>query len=216
MRYRRIARVVVLAATLSACSSSSKPASAPVTSTTARAPTSRPVPASFAELADRIITRVPSGYVQQPFDVGDTGPSDLAKAARDDGERNATQVFRSEGFVRGYQQLWVDEKQRQIIVFVYQFKTHVGARRDFARTVAAYRLKPPPGTHVQKSTLKGLPATDSLGVAGSDKTGAAALVFFTTGVFNVEVNANSTQANAPLPPLLRLGRSLAQDQLSRL
>jgi hypothetical protein len=187
-----------------------------VTTTTKPAAAAQAAPTSFAQLADRIITHVPTGYVQQPFNVGDTGPSDLAKASRDDGEKNAVQIYRSEGFVRGYQQLWIDAQKRQIIVFLYQFKSGDGARRDFARSVEGYHSKAPAGTHVQRFTLHGLPAGRSLGLAVSDNTASAALVYFTSGVFNVEVNANSTQPNAALEPLQRLGTALAQDQLSRL
>ena len=124
--------------------------------------------------------------------------------------------YRAEGFVRGYQQLWIKAQKSQIIVFLYQFKTNAGARRDFGRTVEHFRSKPPAGLHLRAFTLHGLPSGQSLGVAVSDKTGSAALVFFTTGVFNVEIDANDAQANSPLPPLQRLGTTLAQDQLSRL
>jgi hypothetical protein len=36
-----------------------------------------------------VISSVPVGFVAQPDAVGDTGPSDLAKAARDDGQPDA-------------------------------------------------------------------------------------------------------------------------------
>jgi hypothetical protein len=207
---------LLLAGLTSACSSSSKPASPPSTVTTRPPTVPGRAPTSFAELADRIITRVPPGYVQQPFKVGDTGPSDLAKAVRDDGSPNAAQFLRTEGFARGFQQLWVDGQKRQIIVFLYQFKTSDGARRDFERGAASYGQKVPAGMHVQRFSLQGMPTGRSLGLAASDKTGSAALVFFTTGVYNVQIDANETMPNAPLSPLQQLGTALAQDQLSRL
>src|SRR5437870_871881 len=90
------AAALVIAASLSACSSSSsKPAAASKPTTPPRS-----VPASFGELAARIITKVPAGFVLQPDNVDDTGPSDLAKAIRDDGSPDAGKILRAEGFVR--------------------------------------------------------------------------------------------------------------------
>jgi hypothetical protein len=38
------------------------------------------VPRSFAELEALLVKTVPTGFIAQPDSVGDTGPSDLAKA----------------------------------------------------------------------------------------------------------------------------------------
>src|SRR5205823_4884637 len=66
---------LVVAAALSACSSSSKPPSSATSTlpTNTTAPT-RSVPGSLNELASRIVTSVPAGFIAQPDRVGDTGP----------------------------------------------------------------------------------------------------------------------------------------------
>ena len=73
-------------------------------------------------MAKLLITSVPSGYAQQPDSVGDTGPSDLAKAIRDDGSPDARAVLTQDGFVVGYQRLWRTADKREIIVFLFTAK----------------------------------------------------------------------------------------------
>jgi hypothetical protein len=181
------ATLVVVAALVGGCSSSSSKSSG--TTTTKPTAVARAAPASDAELEARIVTKVPSDFVEQPPEAFDTGPSDLAKAIKDDGAPNAAKVLRAERFVRGYQRIWIGPSHAQIIVFVYQFASRVGARQDFARSMRDYDSKPPPGAH--KFVMPGLPATQAFGVAGSFKDSAAALVFFTTGVFDVQINCNA-------------------------
>src|ERR671924_63589 len=61
---------------------------------------------TMAELAKALEIAVPEGYILQPDQVGDTGPSDLEKAVRDDGEDDAREVLTRTRFVRGYQRMW--------------------------------------------------------------------------------------------------------------
>jgi hypothetical protein len=204
----RVAAVVfVVSALLGACSSSSPPKSSSSSQPTAVA---RAAPRNVAELEARIVSRVPSGFVEQPPTAYKTGPSDLAKAIKDDGEPNAGKLLRAEKFVRGYQRIWIGPEHDQIIVFVYQFESNVGARQDFARSTRRFSSKPPPGGH--KFAMPGLPAGQALGIAGSDKNAAAAIVYFTTGVFNVQVNCNGTR----LDGLQARALAIAKDQLRRL
>jgi hypothetical protein len=196
----RVAAIVVIAsALLGACSRSS---SQPVA-------VARAAPRNIAELEARIVSKVPSGFVEQSPPAYDTGPSDLAKAIKDDGEPNAGKALRSEKFVRGYQRIWIGPEHDQIIVFVYQFELN-GARRDFARSTRRFDSKPPPGGH--KFAMPGLPPEQALGIAGSDKNAAAAIVYFTTGVFNVQVNCNGSR----LAGLQARAIAIARDQLRRL
>ena len=81
----------------------------PSASASISGPPAGSAPHSFAALEALVISSVPVGFVAQPDAVGDTGPSDLAKAARDDGQPDALQALRAEGFVRGYQRLWLDQ-----------------------------------------------------------------------------------------------------------
>jgi hypothetical protein len=196
----RVAAIVVItSALLGACSRSS---SQPVA-------VARAAPRNVAELEARIVAKVPSGFVEQSPPAYGTGPSDLAKAIKDDGEPNAGKVLRSEKFVRGYQRIWIGPEHDQIIVFVYQFEVN-GARQDFARSTRRFNSKPPPGGH--KFAMPGLPPEQALGIAGADKNAAAAIVYFTTGVFNVQVNCNGSR----LAGLQARAIAIAQDQLRRL
>jgi hypothetical protein len=83
------------------------------------------------QLSQLLITAGPSGFAQQPDSTGDTGPSDLAKAARDDGKPDATSVLKKDGFVAGYQRLWADPKGGTYVV-VYALAAEV-ASAQFAR-----------------------------------------------------------------------------------
>ena len=168
---------------------------------------------AFAQLAAQIITSVPAGFVLQPDHVGNTGPSNLAKAVKDDGTAGAKEALTTEGFVRGYQRLWSGPAQAQIIVFLYQFASSGGARQDFVRGTKQFSGTPPPSIHVNKFSTA-LPTAQSLGIAGTGQgnSGAAAVIYFTTGVYNVQINC----IGPTLPGLQARVTALAADQLSRL
>ena len=205
----RVAAIaVVVAAFLGGCSSSSSKSSG--TTTTKPAAVARPAPSSFAELEARIVTKVPAGFTEQPPEAFDTGPSDLAKAIKDDGGPNAGKVLRSEKFVRGYQRIWIGPSHAQIIVFVYQFASRVGARQDFARSRREFDPKLPPGA--RKFAMPGLPPAQAFGITGSNKGVGAAIVFFTSGVFNVQINCNAPT----IAGLQARATAIAQVQLRRL
>jgi hypothetical protein len=169
------------------------------------------VPKSFKELQARIVTKIPAGFVAQSPDAYDTGPSNLAKAIRDDGEPNAGKVLRAEKFVRGYQRIWIGPEHDQIIVFLYQFESWTGARQEYARYTHGYKtIKPPPGAHT--FAVPGVPSSESLGLAQSDNTGAAARVFFTKGVFNVQIHSNARRIEGLQSQIT----AIAKDQYNRL
>jgi hypothetical protein len=202
---RVAAAALIVTALLGACSSSSpKPSSSSKPAAAARA-----APSNFAELEARIVSKAPRDFVRQADDVGDTGPSDLAKAARDEGAKNGN-VLRSEEFVRGYQRLWVGPSHAQIVVFVYQFGSRAGARRNYARAIKGSDTKPPAGVH--KFAVPFLPASQAIGVAGTDKDGSAAGIDFTSGVFTVEIVCNGPT----LAGLQTRALAIAKDQLRRL
>jgi len=157
-----------------------------------------------------MVTEVPAGFILQPDDVGDTGPSDLAKAVRDDPTPGAEEALRAEGFVRGYQQLWVGPRDTEIILFVYQFETETGAQADFQRAKANLAADGIPGA--KPFTVSDLPAGRSNAVSGSSADFAAAIVQVTSGVYNVQV-----VSNGPSPAGLEArASSVAKDQLNRL
>jgi hypothetical protein len=191
------AAVVAVAMILGGCSSSS----------TSDSPSPSTTPA--AALKARIVTKVPRNFVAQPDEVGDTGPSDLAKAAKDEGATDGGKELRSEKFLRGYQRLWIGPEHAQIIVFVYQFGSAAGARHHFARTTKRSG-KPPPGVHTFTATF--LPPEQVSGIAGTDKNGSAAVIAFTSGIYSVQIICNG----ARLPGLQARAISIAEDQHRRL
>jgi hypothetical protein len=193
--------ITVVAMFLGACSSSSPSKPTAV---------ARAAPRTAAELEARIVSKPPAGFVRQADDVGDTGPSDLAKAIRDDESSNGGKDLRSEGFVRGYQRLWIGPGHAQIIVFVNQFKSHAGARRNFARITEYFDTKPPRGTH--KFAVPFLPADQAVAAAGADETDSGAFIQFTSGVFSVEIVCNGPT----LSGLQARALAVAENQYRRL
>jgi hypothetical protein len=119
---------VVLAALLlgSACGGDSDSSS----DTTNAATTTTTVPCEpddldASELEAVTVEGVPAGFERQPDDVGDTGPSDQAKAISDDGQDGAAEALAD--FRRGYQWLWEDGGGNQLISFIYEFCDAAGA-----------------------------------------------------------------------------------------
>jgi hypothetical protein len=89
-----------------------------------------------AGLEALLVDAVPAGFVVQSDDVGDTGPSDLEKAVHDQGGTPEDRDFLvRNGFRRGYQRLWQNGEDDQLIVFLYEFSGAPGAKAQ-ADTVA--------------------------------------------------------------------------------
>jgi hypothetical protein len=156
-----------------------------------------------AALETLLVTAVPSGYRAQPDDVGDTGPSDLAKAASDDGDPDATAVLTSAGFVAGYQRLWVNQNDDELIVFLYQFAQPAGATSYNERSIAGSG----PATAF---AVAGVPGAKGFSV--SDAQNTSAVVFFTKGAYLVQVVSNTSAGKAQS----ELVTTIATDQYQRL
>jgi hypothetical protein len=167
-------------------------------------------PKSPDELATHLVSVAPAGFTLQPDDVGDTGPSDLAKAVRDDGSPGVEQTLRKEGFVRGYQRLWVGPGEAEIIVFVYQFETAAGAEANFQRAKPGLLTDAPPGAKPVDES--GLPVGHTASIAGSTADLSAATVIFATGIFNVQIVTNGPV----LADVQTRAAATAKDQFSRL
>jgi hypothetical protein len=136
-----------LAVFLVGCSSRSKASDAqrPATSTSSASSqhgsssssTTHDTTVPQGDLGALMPTTVPSGFTLQPDDVGDTGPSDLEKAVRDDGDAGARVVLTHAGFVRGFQRLWAaSDSEDENILFLYQFRDTAGAREYLDRSRA--------------------------------------------------------------------------------
>jgi hypothetical protein len=167
------------------------------------------VPQSDDDLEALLITDPPAGFEQQDDDVGDTGPSDLAKAVRDDGSPGARSTLTSEGFVRGYQRLWETQDGAQIVVFLYQFATVAGTRQALIRTSS---LDDDPTADLSTFSPSGLPA-GAFGLSGTQGGQTAAVVAYCSGVFLVQINANGTDGESAEQ---QLANAIAADQLHRL
>jgi hypothetical protein len=193
---------VLVAVLVGGCSSSSsKPAARAV---------ARAAPRTSAELEARIVSKAPVGFVRQTDEVGNTGPSDLTKAAKDEGTANAATLLRAEQFVRGYQRLWIGPGHDQIIVFVYQFRAPAGVRHFFTRQTKDFAATSLRGIH--KFPVPFLPPAQAAAVAGADKSGAAAAVRLRSGVFVVQVICNGST----LTGLQARALAIAEDQYRRL
>jgi hypothetical protein len=131
-----------------------------------------------------LITSVPAGYLQQPDSVGDTGPSDLAKAVSDDGGgSDAKAALVKDGFVGGYQRLWQTADENRIIVFIYQFADAAGATEYHNRTVAEQRSDP--SGKPAEFAVPQIPTAVGLEPYGAD--GGLASVSFRKDVYVVQV-----------------------------
>ncbi len=78
-----------------------------------------------------------------------------------------------------------------------------------------YDTNPPPGVAFRKFAVVGPLAGRALGVAGVAKDAAAAIIFFTTGPFNLEIDCSGPKG-VSLAGLQRRVTAIALDQLSRL
>ena len=61
------------------------------------------------------------GFDLQADDAGETGPSDLAKAGRDDEQPDGELALTALRFRRGYQRFWANDAGQRLVVFVYEF-----------------------------------------------------------------------------------------------
>jgi hypothetical protein len=168
------------------------------------------VPGSFHALEALLITDPPAGYRRQPDSVGDTGPSDIAKAIRDDDEADAKQSLIAEGFVRGYQRMWATASGDQIVVFLYQFASAAGASGSFRRWVS---LEAPSGSDTTVFAPTGLPKGQTAGLSGSGGGNTGSIILYAAGIFSVQVDVTSSGSERAARIL---ANTVAVDQLGRL
>jgi hypothetical protein len=133
---------------------------------------------------------VPSGFELLPDAAGDTGPSDLAKAARDDPNAGSRLALSKAKFVRGYQRLWVDKPSgAQNILFLYEFRTNAGALAYLQRELK-FRRKDVAARNGFEFSVAAIP--DAFGLQAATRPGGtAALVLFTRGPYLVLASANA-------------------------
>jgi hypothetical protein len=191
--------VVFSAVAVSACGS-------PSSSSVSR-PSPTPTPTSVASgLEALLITDVPTGFVQQADNVGNTGPSDLAKAASDDGGANATAVLTADGFEGGYQRLWTDSTPTNLIAYIYVFSNPTGAANYEQRLASALNSQPS-GSVTHPFTVNGV--TGATGVYGTASGSPVVAVVVAKGDYLVQIAMQGPNATVATTT------TVFQEQLAR-
>jgi len=147
------------------------------------AATTVPPSAATSTLEGLLLTTLPPGYHQADDSLGQTGPSDLAKAAGDDGGPNARQVLLFDQFVAGYQRLWTNGTS-QIIEYLYEFATPKGAVAYGERQLAD-AATPPTGDQVTPFSVPTVPGAHGFTASGTD--GPGDVVMFSRGRYLAQV-----------------------------
>ena len=164
---------------------------------------------SFDDLAKALDISAPDGYMLQPDQVGDTGPSDIEKASRDDGGNDAREVLTRTRFVRGYQRMWSRSDTDDFVVYLYQFADHAGAA-EYTSRLGTDAMAPAPGVTIGTYTLPEL--NGAVGVNASDPTFATSSVTFVKGPYSVQIVVSGSTPIGLQP----LASALAEEQYSRL
>jgi hypothetical protein len=144
-----------------------------------------PSPAvSAAGLARLLSTAAPAGFVQQPDSVGNTGPSDLAKAVRDDGKPDAASALTKAGFVAGYQRLWALADGTYAVVYLYNFSNRAGTVSYEQRglSILASDAASKTTQHVAVPDIPG-----AVGITGTSQNRTIDAVVYTKGDYLVQV-----------------------------
>src|SRR5688500_10442983 len=118
------------------------------------------------DLEEALDLAVPDGFVRQPDSVGDTGPSDLEKAIRDDGGDDARDILTKSRFVRGYQRMWTRTGD-EIVSYVYQFADAAGAI-EYTNRLNADSLAPTEGVSISPFGMPDI--TGAVGVTTTEPT----------------------------------------------
>jgi hypothetical protein len=221
-RYIYIAVCAVGAVMVVACSSDPESSSsagggttvAPVV-TAAQADTSADV-ANTGVGADSLeallITSLPDGYAQVDDAEADTGASDLAKAARDDGGADAEAVLTGAGFVEGFQRSWQTQDQTGLIIaFLYEFSEADGAAMYAERAIETFESDP--ALAAVPFEVDGIPDANGRSLTNLEVDGGlASSIVFSTGGYLVQIVVIGPTGDANQA----LAQQLAQDQFDRL
>ena len=206
IRHRWAALAVLATMTLAACSGGGNgSADGRVDDPNA---TASSVAENMKDLEEALDLAVPDGFVRQPDAVGDTGPSDLEKAIRDDGGDDARDILTKSRFVQGYQRMWTRSGD-EIVSYVYQFADTAGAV-EYTNRLNSDSLAPTEGVSISPFDVPDI--TGAVGVNTSEPTLASSSVTFVKGPYSVEI-----VVSGPTPTGLEaLVTALAEEQYSRL
>lgn len=170
--------------------------------------TASSVAESMEDLEEALDLAVPDGFERQPDSVGDTGPSDLEKAIRDDGGDDAGDILTKSRFVRGYQRMWIRSGD-EIVSYVYQFADTAGAV-EYTNRLNTGRLAPTEGVSISPFRVPNI--SGAVGVNTSEPTLASSSVTFVKGPYSVEIMVSGSTPTG----LESLVTALAEEQYSRL
>ncbi|MGH9008748.1 MAG: hypothetical protein ACRDYF_02760 [Acidimicrobiia bacterium] len=178
------------------------------TSTTIKAPSVK-VAKTYEDLSKALKIAAPEGYLLQPDQVGDTGPSDIVKASRDDGGNDAQEFLARTGFLRGYQRMWSRSADDDFVVYLYQFGDNAGAV-EYTNRLMTEATTGSSGVTIERFDVPGIGG--AMGVNASDPTFATSSVTFVKGPYSVQIEVNGET----LTGLQSLATALAEEQYSRL
>jgi len=213
IRPRGAAFAVVATLSLAACSGGAVKEKATAegqveTSTTVKPPKVK-VAKNLDDLAKAISISAPEGYMQQPDQVGDTGPSDIVKASKDDGGPDAQDFLARTGFLRGYQRMWSRSESDDFIIYLYQFGDSAGAA-EYTNRLATDAATPTSDVTLGQFVVPSI--NGAVGVNAAEKTSATSSVTFVKGPYSVQVVVSGSS----LTGLQSLATALAEEQYSRL
>jgi hypothetical protein len=177
--------------------------------TTTMKPPSVKVAKNYEDLAKALNIAAPEGYLRQPDEVGDTGPSDIVKASRDDGGSDAQDFLARTGFLRGYQRMWSRSTSDDFVIYLYQFGNNAGAV-EYTNRLTADATAPTSGVTIGRFDLPAI--SGAVGVNASDPTFANSTVTFVKGPYSVQIVVNGKRPLGLQP----LAIALAEEQYSRL
>lgn len=165
---------------------------------------------NMKELEETLDISVPEGYERAPDSIGDTGPSDLEKAIRDDGAADARDVLTKTRFVRGYQRMWTGASEDdEIAAYVYQFADTAGAL-EYTNRLNTGILTPTEGVTVTPFDVPNIHGAVGANIA--EPNFASASITFVRGPYSVQMVASATESTG----LESLATALAEEQYSRL
>jgi hypothetical protein len=205
IRHRWAALAVLATITLAACGGGKGSADGRVDDPDATASSAA---RNIEDLEEALDIAVPDGFVRQPDAVGDTGPSDLEKAIRDDGAGDARDVLTKARFVRGYQRMWTRTGD-EIVTYVYQFADTAGAV-EYTNRLNSDSLAPAEGVSISPFDMPDI--SGAVGVNTSDPTLASSSVTFVKGPYSVQLVVSGSTPTG----LEGLATALAEEQYSRL
>jgi hypothetical protein len=141
-------------------------------------------------LADLILSTGPAGFEQQPDAVGDTGPTNLAKATNDDISQDGRRALLSAGFEAGYQRQWTSidptgNTPNQDFVFLYRFATPAGAQSYVQHWQVTLLTTNTSSATIQSFTPPFIPGAIGLSAIDS-KQGSTGVVLFAKGQYAVQ------------------------------